>query len=49
MVGSFTLHKQMKFSIEDFFSKRDQIHNFCAVLVGDATNIPNSFFIKNHC
>ena len=39
----------MKFSIEDFFSKRDQIHNFCAVLVGDATNIPNSFFIKNHC
>ena len=46
MVASFTLYK--KFSIEDFFSKRDQIRNFCAVLVGDATNVSNSFYIKNH-
>ena len=28
----FTLHKKMKFSIKDFFSKCDQIRSFCSFL-----------------
>ena len=30
--ASFTLHKKMKFSIIDFFSKCDQIRSFCSFL-----------------